>query len=59
MEKLEHMRNRFEKLNFREDTLSNDIYKFNHFEKSVGDLFKEEIDKYKISDDSLTTENNN
>jgi hypothetical protein len=59
LEKLELMRNRFEKLNFREDALSNDIYKFKHFEKSVGDLFKEEIDKYKISEDSLTTENNN
>jgi len=59
VEKLEHMRNRFEKLNFREDTLANDMYKFKHYEKSVGDLFKEEIDKYKISEDSLTSENNN
>lgn len=59
LEKLEHMKNRFEKLNFREDALSNDMYKFKPFEKSVNDLFKDEIDKYKISEDSLSTENNN
>lgn len=59
LEKLEHMRNRFEKLNFREDALSNDMYKYKHFDKGISDLFKEEIDKYKISEDSLSTDNNN
>jgi hypothetical protein len=51
------MRNRFEKLNFREDSLQNDVFKFKPLEKSVAELFKEDIDKYKISEDSLITDN--
>lgn len=52
------MKNSYEKLNFKEDALANDVYKYKTFEKPVNELFKDEIEKYKISEDSLATENN-
>ena len=53
------MKNKYEKLNYKEDSLANEIYKFKSYEKPIEKLFMDEIDKYKISaDDSINTEQN-
>lgn len=51
LEKLEYLRNKFETMGRSENSLNNEMYKYKPFEKNVNELFKEEIDKYQISED--------
>jgi len=52
LEKLEYLRNKFESMGRKEDSLNNEMFKFKPMEKNINELFKEEIEKYKITDDS-------
>jgi hypothetical protein len=37
----------------KEDILNNEMYKYKPFEKNLNELFKDEIEKYKITDESF------
>lgn len=53
LEKLEYLRNKFDTMGRKENDLNNDIYKYKPFEKNINELFKDEIEKYNITDESL------
>lgn len=53
LEKLEFLRNKFETLGRNEEALNNEMYKFKSLEKNLNELFKEDIEKYKITEDSF------
>jgi hypothetical protein len=53
LEKLEYLRNKFESIGRKEDILNNEMYKFKPMEKNLNELFKEEIERYKINDESF------
>ena len=42
-----------EHLSSKEEAINTDLHRYTKYEKNVEELFKEEIDKYKIIDDSL------
>ncbi len=52
-DRLSNLKNRLENLNGKEEVLSTDLHRYKKYEKNVDELFKEEIEKYKIVDDSL------
>jgi hypothetical protein len=52
-DRLSILKNKLENLNGKEEALSSDLHRYKKYEKNVDELFKEEIDKYKIIDDSL------
>lgn len=53
-DRLINLKNKLEMLNVKEENLSTDLHRYKKLEKNVDDLFKKEIDYYKISEDSLT-----
>lgn len=52
-DRLSNLKNRLENLNGKEEVLSTDLHRYKKYEKNVDELFKEEIEKYKIVDDSM------
>ena len=52
-DRLINLKNKLENLNSKEDSLSSDLHHYKKLEKNVDDLFKEEIDYYRILEDSL------
>lgn len=53
-DRLINLKNKLEFLDSKEESLSSDLHRYKKLEKNVDDLFKKEIEYYKISDDSLT-----
>jgi hypothetical protein len=51
--KLNDLKGKMDKLNKKEEQLEGDLFKFKHFEKPVDELFKQEIEQYKINEDSI------
>lgn len=49
-----NIKNKLELLNSKEEALITDLHRFKKIEKNVEELFKKEINFYKISEDSLT-----
>ena len=52
-DRLVNLKIKMENLNFKEESLSSDLHRYQNLEKNVDDLFKDEIEKYKLVDDSL------
>jgi hypothetical protein len=50
-EKLIDLKNKMQKINTKEENLSSELHNYKHLEINVDELFKEEIDYYKISED--------
>ncbi len=50
-ERLIDLKNKMEKISNKEENLSSELHRYKHFEKNVDEIFKEEIDYYKISED--------
>jgi hypothetical protein len=57
--KLSYLKENLIKFNHKEDQLITDMDKVKKFDKNIDDLFKKEIEEYKISDDSGTDYNIN
>ena len=53
-DRLMSLKNKLEMLNQKEESITIDLHRYKKLEKNVDDLFKKEIDYYKISEDSLT-----
>lgn len=45
-----NLKNKLEVLNVKEEAVNSELQKFPKFDKNVDELFKEEIEKYKIED---------
>lgn len=52
-DRLMNMKTKIENLNSKEDLLLSDLHNYKKIEKNVDELFKEEKEQYKITDDSL------
>jgi hypothetical protein len=48
-----NLKNKLEVLNIKEESVNSELQKFSKFDKNVDELFKEEIDKYKIEDSMI------
>jgi hypothetical protein len=52
--KLSGLKTKLEKLNQKEEKVELELTtKFKHFDKTVDELFKQEIEQYKINEDSI------
>jgi hypothetical protein len=51
--KLSALKTKLEKLNQMEEKVEIDLLKFSKFEKTVDELFKGDIERYKLSEDSI------
>ncbi len=52
-DRLMDMKNKLENLNKKEEAIIGDLHRYKKIEKNVTDLFKEEKEQYKITEDSL------
>lgn len=52
-DRLVTMKAKLEKLNSKEESIATNLNRYTKYEKNIEDLFKKEIEKHKISEDSL------